>query len=51
MNIKTKDKEVKKLLKQYSAKKIIYMHIMREINLTSKQLDMLIEMKNKEENL
>lgn len=47
MNIKTKDKEVKKLLKQHSAKKIIYMHCMREINLTSKQLDMLIEMKNK----
>ena len=47
MNKKTKDREVKKLLKQYSAKKIIYMHTERKINLTSKQLDMLIEMKNK----
>lgn len=47
--MKTSEKEFKKLLKNYSAKKIIQMHVMSEINLTSKQLDKLIELKNKGE--
>ena len=45
--MKTTDRELKKLLKKFSAKKIIYMHTDREINLTSKQLDKLIELKNR----
>lgn len=49
MQIKTKDREFKKLLKEYSAKKVIQMHIMSKINLTSKQLDKAIELKNKGE--
>lgn len=49
MQIKTRDREFKKLLKNYSAKKIIEMHVMSEINLTSKQLDKVIELKNKGE--
>ena len=47
MNIKTTEKQFKKLLKQCGAKKVIYMHCMRKINLTSKQLDEAIELKNK----
>ena len=47
--MKTSEKEFNKLLKRYNAKKIIQMHIMSEINLTSKQLDKLIELKNKGE--
>ena len=45
--MKVTEKEFKKLLKKYSAKKIIYKHTDRVINLTSKQIDMLIELKNK----
>lgn len=51
MQIKTSEREFKKLLKQYSPKKIIYMHIERKINLTSKQLDKVIELKRKGEML
>lgn len=47
MVIKTTEREFKKLLKNNSAKKIIQMHIMSDINLTSKQLDKLIELKNR----
>lgn len=47
MQIKTKDSEFKKLLKKHSAKKIIQMHILSQINLTSKQLDEVIKLKNK----
>ena len=46
--MKTSDKEFNKLLKKYSAKKLIDMHIMSEINLTSKQLDKVIKLKNGE---
>lgn len=46
--MKTTDKEYKKLLKQYSPKKIINMYIMGKIDLKSKQIDELIELKNKE---
>lgn len=49
MQIKMKDKDFKKLMDEHSAKKIIQMHIMSEINLTSKQLDKVIELKNKGE--
>ena len=40
------DKELKKLLKKYSAKKIINMYCNRKINLSNKQLDRLIKLKN-----
>lgn len=51
MQIKTSDKEFKKLLKRYSPKKIIYMHTNWKINLTSKQLDKVIELKRNGEML
>ena len=47
MQVKMKDREFKKLLKEHSAKEIIYMHTDSKINLTSKQLDKVIELKNK----
>ena len=46
MQIKMKDKDFKKLMEEHSAKKIIQMHVMSEINLTSKQLDEVINTKN-----
>ncbi len=46
--MKTSDSEFNKLLKKYGAKKVIDMHIMSEINLTSKQLDKAIKLKNGE---
>lgn len=46
MQIKMKDKDFKKLMDEYSANKIIQMHVMSEINLTSKQLDEVINTKN-----
>lgn len=46
MQIKMKDKEFKKLKDEYSANKIIQMHIESKINLTSKQLDEVINTKN-----
>lgn len=39
--------EYKKLLKSKTPKKIIYMHVASKINLTSKQLDEVIALKNK----
>lgn len=44
---KTNEREFKILLKNNTPKKIIQMHIMSEINLTSKQLDKVIELKNR----
>ena len=44
--MKTTDREFKKLLKNYKPKAIIQKHIMSEINLTSKQLDKVLELKN-----
>lgn len=41
------DGELKKLLKIKTPKKIIYMHCHRIINLSSKQLDNLIKLKNR----
>ena len=49
MQIKMKDKDFKKLMEEHSVKKIIQMHVMSKINLTSKQLDKAIELKNKGE--
>lgn len=40
-------KEFKKLLKLEEPKKIIYMHCFEKINLTNKQLDLIIALKNK----
>lgn len=45
MNKKMNEREFKKLLKAESPKKIIYMHTNGNINLTSKQLDKVIELK------
>ena len=42
-----KTKEFNKLLKTEKAKKIIYMHCFEKIYLTKKQLDIVIELKNK----
>lgn len=39
---KISDYELNKLLKKYNPKKIIYLHIERKINLTSKQIDKLL---------
>ena len=39
--------EYKKLIKKYTPKKLIYMHIDSKINLTSRQLDEVIALKNK----
>ena len=52
MIVKTKDKEFKKILKEIkdkktTAKKEIGNHIMSKKNFTSRQLDMLIELKNR----
>lgn len=52
MQIKMKDRDFKKLLKEIkdkktTAKKEIENHIMSKKNFTSKQLDKLIELKNK----
>lgn len=44
--MKTTDKEFKKLLKLYTPKKIIDMHCNLKIDLTSKQLDKVIKLKN-----
>lgn len=43
-----KEKEFKKLLKEYEPKKIIYLYTTSQINLTSKQLNKVIELKNKQ---
>ena len=40
--MKTKDKELKKLLEKYTPEEILNMHIDSKINLTSKQLDRVI---------
>ena len=45
--MKTTDKEFKKLLKKYSARDVIRLHCDSKINLTSKQLDMVIDLKNR----
>ena len=45
--MKLTEKEFKKLLKKFSARDIIRLHCDSRINLTSKQIDMLIELKNK----
>ena len=47
--MKTSEKEFKELLKKYSARDIIRLHCESRINLTSKQLDKVIELKNKED--
>ena len=39
-------KEFNKLLKKYEPKKIIYLYTTSQINLTSKQLSKIIELKN-----
>ena len=39
------DKDLKELLKVKDAKRVIYMHCNRLINLSSKQLDKLIKLK------
>lgn len=44
-----KDKDFKKLLKSNSPKELIRMHIRNEINLSSKQIENLIENKNQSE--
>lgn len=49
MKTKMSERNFKRLLKQYSPKKIIKMFTMLEINLYSKQLDTVIELKNKGE--
>lgn len=46
MQIKMKDKDFKKLMKEQSVKKIIQMHIDSKINLSSKQLDEVIKIEN-----
>lgn len=46
MQIKMKDKDFKKLMEEHSAKEIIQMHAMSKINLSSKQLDEVINTKN-----
>jgi hypothetical protein len=43
------DKDFKELLKTKQYKKIIYMHCNRRIKLTSKQLEIVIKLKQKEE--
>lgn len=43
-----KRNELKKLLEQYSPKKIIFQYINGKINLTSKQIDFLIDLKKGE---
>lgn len=40
-------KDFKKLLKNDTPKHIIYLHTLSKINLTSKQLDEVIALKNK----
>ena len=45
--MKTTDKELKKLLKKFSARDIIRLHCDSKINLTSKQLDIVIDLKNR----
>lgn len=42
-------KDLKKLKKEKTAKQIIYLHCHNEIYLTDKQLNEMIELKNKEE--
>jgi len=42
-----KNKEFNKLLKTEKPKKIIYMHCFEKIYLTGKQLDKVIDLKNK----
>ena len=42
-----KRNELKKLLEQYSPKKIIFQYINGKINLTSKQIDFLIDLSGK----
>lgn len=41
-----KNSDFKKISKKYTAKELIYMHIRNEINLSSKQIDELIKLKN-----
>lgn len=41
-----KVKEFNKLIKENGAKKVAYMYTKSEINLTNKQLDTVIELKN-----
>ena len=40
------DKELKKLLKEYTPKEIIYQYTMYKINLSSKQIQLLIKLKD-----
>lgn len=44
-----KEKEYKRLLKEYEPKRIIYMYIDGKIDLYAKQLKEVINLKNKEE--
>ena len=42
-----KTKDFKKILKEKNSQEIIYMHCFEKIYLTSKQLDLVIERKNR----
>ena len=44
---KLSERKLKQLLKEYDPQKIINKHIRREINLTSKQITMLIKLRDK----
>lgn len=46
-----KKKEFNKLLKEKTPKEIIYMYTMWKINLTDKQLDYVIDLKNKKKEM
>ena len=44
---KISDYKLKKMLKEFTPKKVIYKHTMDEITLSSKQIDYLIKVKEK----
>lgn len=44
---KLSERKLKQLLKEYDPQKIINKHIRREINLTGKQITMLIKLRDK----
>lgn len=49
MKKKLSTKELNELLKTHTPKQLIYKYTMWKISLTSKQLDYLIELKNRED--